>query len=949
MSSEYKIPFDRYQRYCSASEIVEKFRIKNKPLKILEIGSNQHKTLEKFLPNDEIYYLDKEVSVKNKKNKYFIKQDALNMEFNDDTFDVVIALDIFEHIDQKSREQFLFQITRVAKIITIIGFPFLSSKNNFSENYLLEYWKSNLNSDYRWLYEHQINKLPKLNLTKNILNKLGLYFLEFSHGDTSLWTALMKGHFYKEFDHDFRNIQKKIDYFYNKNLFNLDGNSKSSYRYFFIISKDKKKLDPYKLNINNLTNKKSNIFDDLLPIYNSILDHLTFQKKHINFLSQQLIDLNNAKEEQERIISDKERIILDKEKNIQDIIGTKGWRLLNFIKKIFVPLKLINVFIRSIRYRGIIGTFRHSLFLLKNYRLGIIKKILFGTKRYDENYLDWIKKYELFSIDELKNELISFKKLPLISIVMPVYNPNLKWLSEAINSVMNQIYDNWELCISDDASTDEDVKKILNKYQKIDSRIKVIFRKKNGHISEASNSAIKIATGKWIGLLDQDDILSKDALFEVVKSINLNPKLKLIYSDEDKISEKGLRFGPYFKSDWNLDLFYSHNMFSHFGVYKSSLIKSIKGFRKGFEGAQDYDLALRCIEHTKDSEIYHIPKILYHWRFHDGSTSKDAGNKPYAMLAGERSINDHLARTKKNAKAKLLLGGYRVQYALPKILPLVDIIIPTKDNYKILRNCIDSIISKTTYQNFKINIIDNNSSDKETLSYLRNLKDMNNISIFRDKSEFNYSAINNRAVSKIKGEIIVFLNDDIEVITEDWLSEMVSQALREDIGAVGAKLLYPDNTIQHAGLFLGLGGIANSPFHKMFEHDHSNDYFSKSQLLQNFSALTAACMAIKKKDFLHVGGFNENDLSVAFNDVDLCLKLIKHGKRNIWTPYAKLYHHESYSRGPDNTSQKINRFKRETQYMKKEWKNEIASDPYYNINLSNLTPYQLSFPPRNIK
>jgi O-antigen biosynthesis protein len=566
----------------------------------------------------------------------------------------------------------------------------------------------------------------------------------------------------------------------------------------------------------------------------------------------------------------------------------------------------------------------------------------------DQTYQKWINLYDTLTNESrarMRSLINNFSSKPIVSIILPTYNSNPEWLIKAIESVRHQIYPNWELCIADDASTHPDVRPILDRYAREDSRIKVTFRKKNGHISETSNTALNLASGDWIALLDHDDLLSEHALFWVVKAINENPNVQLIYSDEDKIDEKDVRKEPYFKSDWNVDLFYSHNMFSHLGIYRASLVKKIGGFRVGFEGSQDYDLALRCIERIKPNQIHHIPHILYHWRTHSLSTSQSSDNKPYAMIAGERALNDHFQRCNKNATAELLGHGYRAHYRLPKIYPLVSLIIPTRNGLKFLRTCIDSIIKKTTYSNYEIIIVDNGSDDPETLQYFNQLKKENNISVLRDNRPFNYPALNNKAVKYANGKIIGLLNNDLEVISPDWLSEMVSHALRPEIGAVGAKLLYPNDTIQHGGVITGNAYIAMHA-HKHFPR-YDSGYFGRSILIQSFSAVTAACLVVRKSVYNEVHGLDEKNLAVAFNDVDFCLRLGEKGYRNIFTPYAVLYHHESATRGYEDTPEKILRLNKETAFLKKRWGKKLLNDPAYNPNLTLVYEnFSFAWPPR---
>lgn len=563
-------------------------------------------------------------------------------------------------------------------------------------------------------------------------------------------------------------------------------------------------------------------------------------------------------------------------------------------------------------------------------------------------YPNWIKEFdspEENLYEEARSRYKDFLVKPLISIIMPVYNPKILWLEAAIKSVLTQTYTNWELCIADDASTNVEVRSLLNFYAEKDSRIKLVMRKKNGHISAASNSALALAKGDWIALLDHDDILAKQALFWVVDAINNSKSCQLIYTDEDKIDDFGHRFDPYFKCDWNLDLFYSHNMFSHFGVYKTELVHQVGGFRIGLEGSQDYDLVLRCIERISSSQIHHVPKILYHWRAHDNSTAYTTDAKPYAMKAGERALNDHFQRSGIKAVAELLGHGYRTRYELPITLPLVTLIIPTRNESKLLKKCIDSILTKTDYTNFEIIIVDNASDETKTIRYLNDVVANYKIKVIRDERPFNYSGLNNLAASLANGEILGLINNDVEVINSDWLNEMVSHAIRPEIGAVGALLRYPDNTIQHAGIVLGIHGIVGHA-HRFLPNNQLG-YCGRAGLIQSFSAVTGACLVVRKALYEAVGGLNEVELQVACNDIDFCLRLREAGYRNIYTPYAELYHHESASRGFDDTPEKQARSAKEVAYMHQRWGDALRNDPAYSPNLTlDAEDFSLAWPPR---
>jgi O-antigen biosynthesis protein len=578
-----------------------------------------------------------------------------------------------------------------------------------------------------------------------------------------------------------------------------------------------------------------------------------------------------------------------------------------------------------------------------------LRHIVVEQKSSSQDYERWLKTYENslhLPLEKQSQAIGQFAVRPKISIIMPVYNPPPAYLKAAISSVLRQTYTDWELCLADDASTDVNIRPVLEAFAHQDARIKVHFRPENGHISQASNSALDLATGDWIALFDHDDLLADDALFWVVEAINKDPKADIIYSDEDKIDEADKRFSPYFKSDFNYELFLAQNMISHLGVYRHDIIKKIGGFRLGFEGSQDYDLALRALEQTTKAQIHHIPRILYHWRAIAGSTALSVDEKNYATLAGLKSVREHFERLGIGADVQIAypkIGHYRVKYALQEALPLISIIIPTRDRAKLLRVCIESILAKTTYSRFEIIIMDNGSVETATLAYFSELT-AKGISIIRDDSAFNFSRLNNIGARHAKGDYLVLLNNDIEIISPDWLEEMLSFAQQSDVGCVGARLWYPDKTLQHGGVVLGIGGVAGHA-HKHFD-DKSMGYFCRAAHHQSFSAVTGAALMIKKSLYEAVGGLDE-DLAVAFNDVDFCLKVLNAGYRNVWTPYVEMFHHESVSRGTENTPEKQARFDRETAIMWDRWGDALLNDRAYNPNLSlDYDDFSLAWPPR---
>ncbi len=571
-------------------------------------------------------------------------------------------------------------------------------------------------------------------------------------------------------------------------------------------------------------------------------------------------------------------------------------------------------------------------------------------------YGAWVAAYDTLtpeSAAHIRTKLAGLNRRPLISVILPVYNTPEKLLVAAIESVRRQLYENWELCISDDASKQPHVRKVLERYQRKDpKRIKVVLRETNGHISANSNSALALAHGEFIALLDHDDELRAHALACVALELDAHPEADVVYSDEDKIDENGHRYDHYFKPDWNPDLFNVQNFISHLGVYRTLLVREVGGFRVGYEGSQDWDLAMRVIERSAPDRIRHIPRILYHWRSVPGSTAMLIGEKPFAAVAAEKVITEHFIRTGVEATISPTKGSYwRVHYPVPDPAPRVTLIIPTRNRLNVLQPCVDSLLAKTEYPDFEILIVDNDSDDPATLDYLAAItapeeKGRAPVRVIRSPGEFNYSALNNLGFENTDAPLVGLLNNDLEVIHGDWLREMVSHAIRPEIGCVGAKLYYPDDRIQHAGVILGIGGVAA---HAWQTHPRgAAGQAHRNYLQQNLSAVTAACLVIRRETFLRVGGLNADQLKVAFNDVDFCLKVRAAGFRNLWTPYAELYHHESASRGKEDTLEKRDRFRSEVEYMRAAWGDLLDNDPAYNPNLTlTINDFTLALPPRD--
>ncbi len=561
---------------------------------------------------------------------------------------------------------------------------------------------------------------------------------------------------------------------------------------------------------------------------------------------------------------------------------------------------------------------------------------LFSAPVESHGYQDWIESVEKTrlpfagDIDALSSEVCR----PVISVIIPTCNTHPDLLLTTIESVRAQSYPHWEICLADDASDNAETLAMITQLAQDDIRLKVVTQAQRGGIALNTNAALGMASGDFCVFLDHDDLLAKHALYEVAKVISERPNVKLIYSDEDKINADGQRVEPHFKPDWNPDLLLAQNYICHLCAIRRDAIVQVGGCRPGYEGAQDHDLLLRVSKDIDLAEVFHIPQILYHWRIIENSTASCASAKGYSTDSGIAAVSDYLKTCGEDATVVVgkFPNTYRIRRNLPDPQPRVSIIIPTRDGLEILSQCVSSILALTEYTNYEIIVVDNGSVEIETHEYLAEISRRDNVRVLSYEKEFNYSAINNFAVAQATGSIITLLNNDIEVISPEWLCEMVAHALRPSIGCVGAKLLYKNHMVQHAGVILGIGGVAGHA-HKYFDAD-SAGYFSRLHLTQNMSAVTAACLTVEKRIYEAAGGLNEDDLKVAFNDVDFCLRVQALGLRNLWTPYALLYHHESLSRGREDTHEKQVRFSSEALFMQKKWGKSLLSDPAYNRNLT---------------
>jgi GT2 family glycosyltransferase len=939
--------FDRYGRYALMRNVINANRKNGETFKILDVGGRGN-ILSQFLPDDSVFYIDPFVE---SDDENFIKGDGCAMPLEDESFDWVTSGDVFEHIPKEKKEDFLKENIRVSKKGVLLAAPFFSKEVAQAEIFANDNYKTLSGGiDHRWLIEHIENSLPKEAMVEQFLNNQKCEFQKIHNNRLVLWQILLGVELLSENyaftgDGEIKKEFEDFNYFFNTEVLPYDS-SEPSYRKIYFIKKDS--------TLNNLEIKQRPIDDVLfLKTIKKGIDLLgKIDNKNKVTIRKQAQEIENFSQQKDQEIKNIGDVIKQKDQEINFIKSSKFWKARMFYLglkfTIFSPGKFIKKYCKRIRglcYDAMSSMRREGF---KNMIIRSINFIVYGKGVLDKNasiidnnadYKKWIEKNEKFDVEKIKSEITKFKYNPKISIITPVYNVDSKWLDKCIESVRDQFYENWELCLHDDASTKEETIACLKKWEKLDSRVKISYGKENQHISGASNDALKLATGEFIALLDNDDLLSPNAIYENIKLLNFHKNADLIYSDEDKLSLAGIRKDPFFKPDLSPDLLLSMNYISHLGIYRKSIIDEIGGFRKGFEGAQDYDLVLRLIEKTKSENIFHIPKILYHWREVEGSTSMGVGKKNYAVDNSIKALQEYLNRNdiKGRAEGCLVMGRFRIKRDIINN-PLVSIIIPFRDQVEVLRRCVDSIKLKTSYKNYELILVDNQSLEKESLNYIKSLEGCNGIKFLQYNKAFNFSAINNFAVKHASGECVLFLNNDTEIISEEWLSSMVEQVQRDNVGAVGAKLLYPNNLVQHAGVVMGLG-IAGHAFKYM--PSMSDNYFSQLQIIRNYSAVTAACLLTKKSVFEKVGGFNENNLAIAYNDVDLCLKIRDNGYLIVYTPYAELYHHESLSRGSDEdlkftNPEKYKRVISEREYMENRWWDVIKNDPYYNPNLTRI-------------
>jgi GT2 family glycosyltransferase len=633
-------------------------------------------------------------------------------------------------------------------------------------------------------------------------------------------------------------------------------------------------------------------------------------------------------EQLEAALMRRTELLEQKQAELANIKASRAYRLVSAFQKVFNRFFPIHTRRRAFIRAGVRSGGRAASWVLDARRLRNgpppEERYLSEATPPDE-YRRWVNRFEPKAAELARQREQRFARAPKISLVVPVFNPPEAFLEAMLQSVLAQTYANWELCLAD-ASSEPHIRPLLERIAGRESRIRVQFLTENQGIVGNSNAALALATGEYVGFLDHDDTLAPFALYEMASAINAQPDADFLYSDEDKLDRTGERVEPNFKPDWSPETLRSRNYVCHLTMLRRALVEAAGGFRAGFDGAQDYDLVLRASERA--TRIVHVPHVLYHWRMHEQSTAANKGSKSYAYENGRKALAEHLARVGVDASVHdgPILGTYHVVYHL-RAQPLVSVVIPNKDHPEMLARCVDSL-AKGSYANYELLVVENGSERPETLAYYRELQKQPHARVLEWAKPFNYAAVNNFAASRAKGELLLFLNNDIEAISPDWLEALVKVAVQPGVGAVGAKLYYADDTIQHAGIVVGMGGVAGHS-HLCFPRQAAG-HMQRLLYTQNVAAVTGACLLMPKAVFEEVGGFDEGFV-LAFNDVDLCLQVLAKGYRVVWTPDAELYHLESKTRGPEDTDAKQTRFRREFELFHLKWGDFLrAGDPYYN-------------------
>lgn len=950
------MPFDHFERHTLTRAIADIVRehTGRETFRVLDVGGGPA-TLSRFLPHDYVVTVDPEdieIDYSALGDEAFMRADGTRLPFRDGAFDLAVCHDTLEHVPEDLRQPFLHEMLRVCSEVVVVNGPFATEDVADAEKLVIAVAAETMGADYatvRYLTEHAEHGLPDLQRSVADLESQGVRTLVVPNGALSDWVAkmLVKHHAERLGARGVRPYE--FDRWSNEAYVPV-AEPEPTYRHAVIALKrrDDALLD--------LLGERLGAWADLKPepsprvrsnAMRRALDRLDAmaaaalaeKDEHAANLQRLADSLRKDAERNEQraaTLEDELRHTTAELYSLREQLNTFGYRAVDSLRRGIdtvaprgarrrLPFMAAGRAGRIVMSEGIASLVSKAVRVDRwapTFRQG--PPAANANQIVEDQYQQWLKKHSPTPerVRKMKERIATLAYRPRFSIVMPTYNTEPSWLREAVASVKRQVYDNWELCIADDGSTSEATLEALRSYEG-DPRIKIKYLESNAGISTASNEALALATGEFVGLLDHDDELRVDALFWIARRLNEDRDLDFIYTDEDKMDLDGRRTEPFFKPDWSPDLEMSVNYVTHFSVFRREIIERAGGFRPGYDGSQDYDLVLRVMELT--DKIAHVARPLYTWRRVPGSTAAEPHAKEFAIGAAKLALRDALQRRGYEGEVTdgLVPARYRVRYAINGE-PKVTIIIPTRDRVEMLRRAVESIRQKSTYRNYEIMIVDNDSQDPATLDYLASC----GARVFPFPGEFHYSRMNNTAAREASdAEYILFLNNDTEIITPDWIESMLEHAQRPEVAAAGARLFYPNGAVQHEGVIMGIaGGSAGNV-------DHGG-YFGLGETIRNCSAVTAACMMTRAKAFWDLGGFDEQ-LRVAFNDVDFCLRACRKGYQIVYTPYAQLYHYESASRGSLHPME-------DEQFFRDRWGNPGEyKDPYYNPNLDILRPFNL--------
>ena len=964
------LPFDHYQRYALTRQIASLFwgGQDGEGLQVLDVGGHMS-SLKLFLPRANVTVTDPMVppSATHRGLPFlcdsYVRAQGEQLPFADSSFGLVAAHDTLEHVAPDQREAFLRELFRVARDLVVVNGPVYRPEAREAEERLNSFIGQLFNTPQPSLVEHLELGLPEPELIERVAREASLPFVVIPNGNLASWLVMMAMKHYLAALPEGEAVHEALDRAYNA-IFSPRDFQEACYRSAYVISLRQDGAPALeRIAAAFPVRPEERYTPPSLPELASFIQEMETHGRSVNetvremaasqrqleaLLGQKdavLAKKNAVLAEKERRIASAEATLAETEQQLREVqqqfqaaTSALGYRLLERTRAVINRLAPPG----TLR-RGVLKLFRKGLrislaegwvtFLRRGVQVWrwaprLIRRagLAASVGSLDEQYQLWLRAHALTParVRRIRKEAARLSCRPKVSIVMPVYNSDAAWLREAIESVRGQLYDDWELCIADDASSEPAVRELLQEYEG-DERIKVTYLEENQGISAASNAALALATGEYVGFLDHDDELKPDALYEVVKLLNEQPDLDFIYSDEDKRSPDGRLVQPFFKPDWSPDLLLSINYVPHFAVYRKRTVDEVGGLRSECDFSQDYDLALRVTERT--NRIGHVALPLYTWRMIPGSAASEVEAKPRSTEAAKRALADAMRR--RGIGAEILEGpfktAYRVRYRI-RGEPLVSIIIPTRDRVELLSRCIASIKKKTSYRNYEIIVVDNDSRDEKTLDYLK--KSPHRCITY--PGAFHYAGMMNFAVRETAGEHVIMLNNDTEVISPEWVEAMLEHSQRPEVAAVGARLFYPDGRrVQHEGIIIGLGGGSAGNV------DHGG-YFGLGKMVRNLSAVTGACMMVRRDVFEGLGGFDES-LGIAFNDVDYCLRAREQGYLIVYTPYSVLYHHEGGTRGRLHPME-------DERFFRSRWGEPGQyRDPYYNPNLSLRLPFTVIF------